>query len=150
MHHWKCGTVSLVIIIFIEPLNSKYHPFIVEWRHLNHLLRQIDSPYFCSFRVSSKPHRLLFGKTKLIRERFRIINCDLWLLGTISSLSLPFFWLSRSHYLLQASYKLFYSKIKVGRRNVEMIDFNLNYFSYRSTLLDSRKNIYSFCQIFQT
>ena len=102
-------------MIFIEPLNSKYHPFIVEWRHLNHLLRQIDSPYFCSFRVSSKPHRLLFGKTKLIRERFRIINCDLWLLGTISSLSLPFFWLSRSHYLLQASYKLFYAKRKVGR-----------------------------------
>ena len=46
--------------------------------------------------------------------------------------------LGKSHYLLQASYKRFYAKRKVGRKfevdnkctNVENSNFNLNYFRY--------------------
>ena len=75
--------------------------------------------FFAVFRVSSKPHHLPIEKAKLIRDWISILNCDLWLLG---SLSLPIFFkilhlkLRKSHYLLQASCKLFYAIRKDGRR----------------------------------
>ena len=52
-------------MIFIEPINSKYHPFIVEWRHLNHLLRQIDSPFFAVLGFPANPTTYLLGETNL-------------------------------------------------------------------------------------
>ena len=44
MHRWKCETVLLVIDNIYRII--KYNTFTIIWRNLNHVLRQINSPFF--------------------------------------------------------------------------------------------------------